>query len=202
MWKSQVLKARALLMKTMLIVASIVVSKFLHCIDHNKCKELLPTKFQFKIDKNPIWPRITDVVSTVKQGLLACLWRMLCWCLFYVWNFFFLKSNQILNFGGIPKFFKLIVFGQILAKFWNFGQIPLHLQWLTACPKQGWNLKNPLIHQLWIKKLQKTPSVMSTTLSKSYNWKTTIHIYCLKNFKNPQIYFIHCIPFTLYTIVR
>jgi hypothetical protein len=25
-------------------------------IGHNKCKELLLTKLQFKVDKNPTWP--------------------------------------------------------------------------------------------------------------------------------------------------
>jgi hypothetical protein len=47
------------------------------------------------------------------------------------------EKHQILIFGGISKFLKLIVFGQNLAKFGNFGQILLHLQWLRACPKQG-----------------------------------------------------------------
>jgi hypothetical protein len=28
---------------------------------HNKCKELFPTKLQFNLNMNPIWPRITDV---------------------------------------------------------------------------------------------------------------------------------------------
>jgi hypothetical protein len=35
------------------IVSSIVISKFLHC--SHKCKELLPTKLQFKVDKNSTW---------------------------------------------------------------------------------------------------------------------------------------------------
>jgi hypothetical protein len=34
----------------------------LYNTDHNKCKELLPTKFQFNLDKNLTWPRILDVV--------------------------------------------------------------------------------------------------------------------------------------------
>jgi hypothetical protein len=42
----------------------------LHIV-HNKCKEHLPTKLQFKVDKNPMWPRITSVVSILEHGLLA-----------------------------------------------------------------------------------------------------------------------------------
>ena len=36
--------------------------------------------------------------------------------------FFFLKKVKISIFGGISKFLKLIVFGQNLTKFGNFGQ--------------------------------------------------------------------------------
>jgi hypothetical protein len=35
--------------------------------------------------------------------------------------YFFLKKIKISNFGGILKFLKLIVFGQILTKFGSFG---------------------------------------------------------------------------------
>jgi hypothetical protein len=56
-----------------LIVASIMASS----IYNTSHKELLPTKLQFKLDKNPTWPRITDVVSTIERGLLARLRRML-----------------------------------------------------------------------------------------------------------------------------
>jgi hypothetical protein len=34
----------------------------LHNTNHNKCKELLPTKLQFNLDKNPTWSRISDAV--------------------------------------------------------------------------------------------------------------------------------------------
>jgi hypothetical protein len=34
-----------------------------------------------------------------------------------------LKNTKISIFGGISKFLKLIVFGQILANFGSFGQI-------------------------------------------------------------------------------
>jgi hypothetical protein len=34
-----------------------------------------------------------------------------------------LKNTEISIFGGISKFLKLIVFGQILANFGSFGQI-------------------------------------------------------------------------------
>jgi hypothetical protein len=59
----------------MLIVTSIVTLKVssLYNIGHNKCKELFPTKIQFEMDKNPMWPRIIDVVSNMEQGLLARL---------------------------------------------------------------------------------------------------------------------------------
>jgi hypothetical protein len=50
----------------------------LYNIGHNKCKELLPTKLQFKLKENPTWPRITNVVLHYKAGLLAHLRRMLC----------------------------------------------------------------------------------------------------------------------------
>jgi hypothetical protein len=40
---------------------------------HNKCKELLSTNLQFKLDKNPTWPWITNGVSTVEQGLMGHL---------------------------------------------------------------------------------------------------------------------------------
>jgi hypothetical protein len=43
----------------------------LYNFGHNKCKELLPKKLQFNLDKNPMWPRIIDVVSIEEQVLLA-----------------------------------------------------------------------------------------------------------------------------------
>jgi hypothetical protein len=44
-------------------------------------------------------------------------------CIFYVHDFIlFWKKNKISSFGGISKFVKLIVFGQILTKFGSFGQ--------------------------------------------------------------------------------
>jgi hypothetical protein len=38
-------------------------------------------------------------------------------------KFLFLKNTNISIFGGISKFLKLIIFGQILANFGSFGQI-------------------------------------------------------------------------------
>jgi hypothetical protein len=38
---------------------------------HNKCKELLPTKLQFKVDKNPTWPgswMLLDVLFHCREG--------------------------------------------------------------------------------------------------------------------------------------
>jgi hypothetical protein len=45
--------------------------RVLYNTDHNKCKELLPTKLQFNLDKNPTWPRINDVVSNYKTGSIG-----------------------------------------------------------------------------------------------------------------------------------
>jgi hypothetical protein len=57
-------------------VASIVTLKIssLHNLDNNLEYNLdcLPTKLQFKVDKNPTWARISsDVVSTAEWGLAA-----------------------------------------------------------------------------------------------------------------------------------
>jgi hypothetical protein len=60
------------LFEKLLILIGINAST-LYNIGHNKCKELLPTKLQFNLNKNPTWPKITDVVSTVEQGLLTRL---------------------------------------------------------------------------------------------------------------------------------
>jgi hypothetical protein len=38
---------------------------------HNKCKEILPTKLQYKVDKNPTWPRswmLLDALLYYKEG--------------------------------------------------------------------------------------------------------------------------------------
>jgi hypothetical protein len=55
------------------------------------------------------------------------------WCILYIWDDFFLKRIKISIFGGISKFHRLIVFGQILTRFGSFGQIQLLWQWLTSC---------------------------------------------------------------------
>jgi hypothetical protein len=46
-------------------------------------------------------------------------------------NFYF---KEILKFQFLVVF-QSFVFGQILAVLGSFGQILLHWQWLTACPK-------------------------------------------------------------------
>jgi hypothetical protein len=46
---------------------------------------------------------------------------------------FIFEKIKISIFGGISK----LCYGQILANFGSFGQILLHWQWLTACPKFG-----------------------------------------------------------------
>jgi hypothetical protein len=46
----------------------------LYNIGHNKCKELLLTKLQFKMDKNPTWCgswMLLDALFLVEKGLLA-----------------------------------------------------------------------------------------------------------------------------------
>ena len=56
-------------------MTSIVTLKVssLYNIGDKKCKELLPTKLQFEVDKNPTWTKIFDVVSTIENGLMSCL---------------------------------------------------------------------------------------------------------------------------------
>jgi hypothetical protein len=62
-----------------LAMASIMIFKknSLYNIGHNKRKELLPTKFQFKV-KNLTLTRIIDVVSTGEKDLLIHLQKLLC----------------------------------------------------------------------------------------------------------------------------
>ena len=62
-----------------LAMASIMIFKknSLYNIGHNKHKELLPTKFQFKV-KNLMLIRIIDVVSTGEKFLLIHLQKLLC----------------------------------------------------------------------------------------------------------------------------
>jgi hypothetical protein len=53
------------------------------------------------------------------------------------YKIFFGKKIKISIFGGISKFLKLIVFGQISTKFDKFGLFwanSMLWQWLRACP--------------------------------------------------------------------
>jgi hypothetical protein len=50
--------------------------------------------------------------------------------LLHVELLFYFKNTKISIFGGISKLCLWANFG----KFWSFGQILLHWQWLTACP--------------------------------------------------------------------
>jgi hypothetical protein len=62
---------------------------WLYNIGHNKWKELLPTKLQFKVDKNPMWPgswMLLDVWFPIEKSLLARPWKMLCTILFLAVN--------------------------------------------------------------------------------------------------------------------
>jgi hypothetical protein len=77
----------------------------------------------------------------------------------------FLKKSKILIFSGISKFC-------LWANFGSFGQNLLHRQWLRACPKQGWNLKNVLTHEPWVQMLHGMA-----------HWKASIHIYHHKKFQ-------------------
>jgi hypothetical protein len=90
-------------------------------------------------------------------------------------NFYFSNKTKISIFGGISKFFKLIVFGQIWADLGRFGQLLLHWQWLIAYPNLGWNLKNLITFEPWVQ-----------TLCVASHWKATIHIYNLKKFQKIQ----------------
>jgi hypothetical protein len=61
-----------------------------------------------------------------------------------------LKDTKISIFGGISKFLKLIIFGQILAKFGSFGQFWADSTALTVAdsmPQLGLNLKNLIIFE-------------------------------------------------------
>jgi hypothetical protein len=55
------------------------------------------------------------------------------WCIFYTHELFFSIKIKISIFGGISKFLKVIVFGQILADFDCFGAILGH-NFLTVNP--------------------------------------------------------------------
>jgi hypothetical protein len=93
----------------------------------------------------------------------------------------FLRNAKISIFNGISKFFKLIIFGQIWAVLGKFGQILLHSQWLTTCPKLGWNLKILITFEPWVQ-----------TLCIASHCKATIYIYNLQKVsKNPKIYCIY-----------
>ena len=75
---------------------------------------------------------------TIKKACKKLLyWKSKWWAhalvrLLYT-RFIFLKKTKISIFGGILEFLMLIVIGQILAIFGNFGQIQLPWQWLIAC---------------------------------------------------------------------
>jgi hypothetical protein len=69
-----------------------------------------------------------------------------------------LRNTKISIFGGISKFLKLIVFGQILAKFGSFGQSRAYLGrqiWVDfaaltvaeSIPEARLKSLNPLTHQ-------------------------------------------------------
>jgi hypothetical protein len=73
---------RTILVTIVASIYSVLKVSSLYNIGHNKCKELLPTKFQFKVDKNPTWRgswMLLDALFHVEKGLLARPWRMLCW---------------------------------------------------------------------------------------------------------------------------
>jgi hypothetical protein len=69
----------------------------LYNIGHNKCKELLPTKLQFKVNKNLTWHGswiLLDVLSPVKKSLLPHPWRML-WHLVHIVPHVYLLSTLL-----------------------------------------------------------------------------------------------------------
>jgi hypothetical protein len=68
-------------------------------------------------------------------------------------------------------YFKVLSLGRFWQVFGSFGQILLHWQWLTACPKITWNLKNLITFEPWVQTLR----VVS-------HWKATNGLYlCFKS---------------------
>jgi hypothetical protein len=65
------------------------------------------------------WKRHMKILRLKIQMVCSC-----CGVPLYTWKFFFGKKTKISIFGGISKFFELLVSGQIL----------LYWQWLTRCP--------------------------------------------------------------------
>jgi hypothetical protein len=86
-------------------------------------------------------------------------------------NFYFWKTLK----SQFLVVFRSFGYGQILAVLGSFGQKLLHWQWLRACPKQGWNLQNPITLKPWIQMLHGAS-----------HWKATIHTYSLKKFQKLQ----------------
>jgi hypothetical protein len=78
------------------------------------------------------------------------------WCLLYILKLLFLVNVKISILGGVLKFFKLIVFGLILAKFGSFGQFWANLATMAMAESM------PLFEK-------KIPKTMSKNLLT--NWK-------------------------------
>jgi hypothetical protein len=115
-------------------------------------------------NKNSIWKILglkIQLMETCSSASSTCR-------NFYFWET--LKSQFLVVFQSF-------IFGQILAVLARFGQNLLHWQWLRACPKQGWNLQNPIILKPWIQiymecLIGKLPSI--SIASKSFKKSTNI----------------------------
>jgi hypothetical protein len=89
-------------------------------VGHNKCKELLPKKLQFKVEKNPKWRgswMLLDALFPVEKGMLARPWRML-------WT---------------PGFMDLLQ-----CKFWLFGIVAVAIAMMT--PELSMHATFALLH--------------------------------------------------------
>jgi hypothetical protein len=90
-------------------------------------------------------------------------------------NFFYEKHSN-LNFWWHFKVSQANCLWADFGKFWQLlGSFGQHRLWLTTCPNLGWNLKNLITFEPWVK-----------TLCVTSHWKATIHIYNLKKIQKIQ----------------
>jgi hypothetical protein len=123
------------------------LSIFLFLSKLDKCPQnLIPTRGEEHWEKNqfPLGCMLKFTYKgyflTIKKTYKKLLyWKSKSWTYTLVLplhtEIFILKNTKISLFGGISKFLKLIVVGQILADFGSLGQFwadLLHWHWLTA----------------------------------------------------------------------
>ena len=105
-------------------------------------------------------------------------------CFFYTQKFLFSKNTKISIFGGILKFLKLIVFGQIFANFGSFLQFwadPAAFTVADSMPQLG--LKSLKPHDFGTM----SPNVMCSVSLKNYH----PYLQLQQVSKNPKIYCIY-----------